>query len=153
MSERSVNKVILLGRLGRDAETKFSPAGLAVSKFSLATTTRVKGKDSGEWGEETEWHNIVLFRGEAVAPYLLKGKQVYVEGRLKTRSWEDKDTHVKKYMTEILCDELVLIGSGGGNTGEAAQAETPQPPRAAEPRRPAPPTQDDLGINDDDVPF
>jgi len=91
MASRSVNKVILVGHLGRDAETKFTPAGVAVTKFSVATNRRWKDQQSGEWKEETDWANIVLWRQENLANYLTKGKQVYVEGRLQTRSYDDKD--------------------------------------------------------------
>ena len=91
MASRSVNKVILVGHLGRDAETKFTPGGAAITRFSVATNRRWKDKDSGEWKEETDWSNVVLWRSENLANYLTKGKQSYVEGRLQTRSYEDKD--------------------------------------------------------------
>jgi hypothetical protein len=91
MATRSVNKVILVGNLGRDAETKFTPGGSSVTKFSVATARRWKDQQSGEWKEETNWSNVTLWRAENLAPYLTKGKQVYVEGRLQTRSYEDKD--------------------------------------------------------------
>jgi single-strand DNA-binding protein len=160
MASRSVNKVILLGHLGKDAETKFTPSGVARSTFTIATNRRWKDQQTGEWKEETDWHNVIMWRAENVSSYLLKGKQVYVEGRLQTRSWEDKDGQ-KKYMTEVVCEDLVLLGgrgeSGGGSGGgEYAQpvsmprpAQRPQP--AAQPQAPA----DDFnqGITDDDVPF
>ena len=91
MASRSVNKVILLGHLGRDAETKFTPGGAAVTKFSVATNRRWKDQQSGEWKEETDWTNIVLWRSENLTAYLTKGKQVYVEGRIQSRSYDDKD--------------------------------------------------------------
>jgi single-strand DNA-binding protein len=91
MASRSVNKVILVGHLGKDAETKFTPGGAAVTRFSVATNRRWKDKQSGEWKEETDWSNVVLWQSENLANYLTKGKQVYVEGRLQTRSYEDKD--------------------------------------------------------------
>ncbi len=161
MASRSVNKVILLGHLGKDAETKFTPSGVACTKFSLATSRRWKDQQSGEWKEETEWHNIVLWRSENVANYLQKGKQVYLEGRIQTRSWEDKDGQ-KKYMTEIVCEELILVSSGRG--GEAPETDRPvSMPRSAQSRPPsgssgstpvAPPPDDfNQGITDDDVPF
>ena len=91
MASRSVNKVILIGHLGRDAETAYTASQVPVTKFSVATSRRWKDQATGDWKEETDWSRVVLWRGEAVAPYLLKGKQVYVEGRLQTRSYDDKD--------------------------------------------------------------
>ena len=117
MASRSVNKVILLGHLGKDAETKFTPSGVAKTSFTVATNRRWKDQQSGEWKEVTDWHNVVLWRSENVANYLLKGKQVYVEGRLETRSWEDQQSGQKKYMTEVVADDVILLG-GGGRGGE-----------------------------------
>jgi single-strand DNA-binding protein len=118
----SVNKVILVGNLGRDAELKFTPSGFPISSFSLATTDRRKDKDNN-WQEKTEWHRIKLLgkQAESLQDYLKKGKQIYVEGRLETRSWDDKDGQ-KKYMTEILADRIQLLGGrgeggGGGRSG------------------------------------
>src|SRR5258708_31023332 len=91
MASRSVNKVILVGNLGKDAETKFTQGGTPVTKFTIATGRRWKDQQSGEWKEETDWHNVVLWRAENLANYLLKSKQVYIQGRLQTRSYEDKD--------------------------------------------------------------
>ena len=91
MASRSVNKVILIGHLGRDAETSYTPSQTALTKFSVATSRRWKDQQSGEWKEETDWTRVVLWRGENVAPYLVKGTQIYVEGRLQTRSYDDKD--------------------------------------------------------------
>ena len=91
MASRSVNKVILIGHLGRDAETAYTASQVAVTKFSVATNRRWKDQATGEWKEETDWSRVVLWRGENVAPYLTKGTQVYVEGRLQTRSYDDKD--------------------------------------------------------------
>src|ERR1700690_679445 len=108
MASRSVNKVTLIGHLGRDAETKFTPAGVAVTKFSIATSRRWKDQTSGEWKEETDWHNVVLWRAENLANYLLKGKQVYVEGRLQTRSYEDKDGK-KLWFTEVGAEDVILL--------------------------------------------
>src|SRR6478735_1966051 len=123
MASRSVNKVILVGHLGRDAETKFTPAGVAVTKFSVATSRRWKDQQSGEWKEETDWSRVVLWRGENVAPYLTKGKQVYVEGRLQTRSYDDKDGK-KVWATDVIADEVILLGgrgqAGGGGGGAGA---------------------------------
>jgi single-strand DNA-binding protein len=117
----SVNKVILVGNLGRDAELKFTPSGFPISSFSLATTDRRKDKDNN-WQEKTEWHRIKLLgkQAESLQDYLKKGKQIYVEGRLETRSWDDKDGQ-KKYMTEIIADRIQLLGGrgegGGGGRG------------------------------------
>src|SRR3954453_21536813 len=114
MASRSVNKVILIGHLGKDAETKFTPSGISISKFSLATNRRSKDQATGEWKDITDWHNIAMWRTENVANFLLKGKQIYLEGRLETRSWEQDGQ--KKYMTEVVCEAqtLVLLGGGGG---------------------------------------
>lgn len=163
MASRSVNKVILLGHLGRDAETKFTPSGVAVTNFSLATSRRWKDQQSGEWKEETEWHRIVLWRSENISNYLLKGKQVYVEGRLQTRSYEDKEGR-KVYTTEVVADDVILLSGNRGEAGgpefnQQAQpvsmprsARTPQPPApASQPSAPDPGFNQQLG--DDDVPF
>jgi single-strand DNA-binding protein len=110
----SVNKVILVGNLGRDAETKFTGSGFAVSRFSLATTDRRKDSKTGEWQDRTEWHRVVLLgkQAESLQDYLKKGKQIYVEGRLETRSWDDKEGQ-KRYTTEIIADRIQLLGSAG----------------------------------------
>jgi single-strand DNA-binding protein len=161
MASRSVNKVILLGHLGKDAETRYTAGGAAVSNFTLATNRRWKDQQSGEWKEETDWHNIVLWRSENVQNYLQKGKQVYIEGRLQTRSWEDKEGN-KRYTTEVVADNLILLsGSGGEGFGGGRSEFSQQPvsmPRSAQ-RQPQPqqaPPPDDFGgpgISDDDVPF
>jgi single-strand DNA-binding protein len=165
MASRSVNKVILVGHLGRDAETKFTPGGAAVTRFSVATNRRWKDKDSGEWKEETDWSNVVLWRSENLANYLTKGKQIYVEGRLQTRSYEDKDGK-KVYATEVVADDVILLGgqgAGGGQSGgrsggdEYSQQPVSQPrsspPRAAAHSQQAPDENFGQGITDDDVPF
>jgi single-strand DNA-binding protein len=162
MASRSVNKVILVGHLGKDAETKFTPSGVACTKFSIATNRRWKDQQSGEWKEETDWANVVLWRQENVGNYLTKGKQVYVEGRLQTRSWDDKDGK-KQYMTEVVADEVILLGgrgdSGGGSAAGGDSNQQPvSMPRSAAPQKPkpAPAAEDtsfDQGITDDDVPF
>src|ERR1700676_726447 len=115
MASRSVNKVILIGRLGRDAETAFTAAQVGVVKFSVATSMRWKDQQTGDWKEETNWSNVVFWRGENVAPYLLKGTQVYVEGRLQTRSYDDKDGK-KVWATDVVADEVILLGGRGSNT-------------------------------------
>lgn len=123
MASRSVNKVILIGNLGRDAETKFTPAGVAVTKFSVATSRRWKDQQTGDWKEETDWTNVVLWRQENLGQYLTKGKQVYVEGRIQTRSYEDKDGQ-KKYSTEVVADDVMLLGrAGGGGEGGASMPD------------------------------
>jgi len=160
MASRSVNKVILLGHLGKDAETKFTPSGVARSNFTLATNRRWKDQQSGEWKEETDWHNVVLWRSENLANYLLKGKQVYVEGRLQTRSWEDKDGQ-KRFTTEVVADDVLLLGGrgeGAPSSGDFDRADRPvSMPRSAQPRpqpaQSAPPDDFNQGVSDDDVPF
>ena len=147
MASRSVNKVTLIGHLGRDAETAYTASQTAVTKFSVATNRRWKDQQSGEWKEETNWTNVVLWRGENVAPYLTKGKQIYVEGRLQTRQWDDKDGN-KRYTTEIRGDRIVLLGGGGGrgapmDRGGEAGATTAHA-AAPEPSEP---------LTDDDIPF
>lgn len=159
---KSVNKVTLLGHLGKDAETKFTPSGISLSKFSLATNRRTKDAQSGEWKDITDWHNIVAWKTENVANYLLKGKQIFLEGRIETRSYEDKEGQ-KRYITEIVCEgiNIILLGGGGG------RGDVPDPPgdyerpvsmpRSAQQRsQPAvsgPPEEFSQGITDDDVPF
>ena len=151
MASRSVNKVILVGHLGRDAETQFTPAGVAVTKFSVATNRRWKDQQTGEWKEETDWSNVVLWRQENLANYLTKGKQVYVEGRLQTRSYDDKDGK-KQYRTEVVADDVILLGGRGGGDGMPDSAQTVSMPRSAP--KPQPVAEpEDQGITDDDVPF
>lgn len=123
---RSVNKAILLGHLGKDAETTYTPSGVAVSKFSIATSRRWKDKNSGEWKEETDWHNIVIWRQEKLAPYLTKGTLVYIEGRIQTRTWDDKDGN-KHYITEVVADQVILLGSKGGQTSAIAGSDAQHP--------------------------
>jgi single-strand DNA-binding protein len=159
MASRSVNKVLLIGNLGRDAETKFTPSGVSVTRFSVATTRSFKDQQTNEWKEETNWTNVVLWRQENVANYLTKGKQVYVEGRLQTRSYDDKDGK-KVYATEVVAEEIILLGGRGESAGfEGSQAGA----RSAAPNRGrgagtggAGGPDDDMGgmqITDDDVPF
>jgi len=158
MASRSINKVILLGHLGKDAETKFTPSGVARSTFTVATNRRWKDQQSGEWKEETEWHNVVLWRSENLANYLTKGKQVYVEGRLQTRNYEQDGQ--KKFFTEIVCDDVILLGGRGDSAGgpsEFSQQPTSMPRSAPRSQRaPTPQASNDdfsQGITDDDVPF
>ena len=162
MAYRSVNKVILIGRLGKDAESKFTPSGTSVSTFSIATSWRQKDQQTGEWKDHTDWHNIVFWRAENVAPYLVKGTQVYIEGRLQTRNYENKEGR-KVYVTEVVAEELILLGGrqgGADASGEYSQQPVSMPRSAQRPATAAPstpaPAEDpgfDQGITDDDVPF
>jgi single-strand DNA-binding protein len=116
----SVNKVILVGNLGRDAELRYTPGGAAVATLNMATT-EVWNDKAGQKQEKTEWHRVVLWgkTAESLAEYLTKGKQIYVEGRLQTRQWDDKDGN-KRYTTEIRSDRVVLLSGGGGGRGAGA---------------------------------
>ena len=155
MASRSVNKVILVGHLGRDAETSFTASQISVTKFSVATSRRWKDQQSGEWKEETDWSRVVLWRAENLAQYLTKGKQVYVEGRLRNYSYEDKDGK-KVYATEVVADDVLLLGGRGEGGGSGAPDEFSQEPRmTSQPRRQAAPAAAPMneGISDDDVPF
>ena len=140
----SVNKVILIGNLGKDPEVRYAPSGSAICNITLATSRNWKDKTSGERQEETEWHRVVFFdrMAEVAGEYLKKGKSVYIEGRLKTRKWTDKEG-VDKYTTEIMADRMEMLGSreaggGGGGGGDEAYSEQ-SAPRAEAPRRSAPP--------------
>ncbi|EFV82163.1 single-stranded DNA-binding protein, partial [Achromobacter xylosoxidans C54] len=118
----SVNKVILVGNLGRDPEVRYSPDGAAICNMSIATTSTWKDKASGERREETEWHRVVMYNrlAEIAGEYLKKGRSVYIEGRLKTRKWQDKDTGADRYSTEIVADQMQMLGGredGGGGGG------------------------------------
>lgn len=120
MAGKSVNKVILIGNLGKDPEVKYTPQGTAVAKITLATNERFKDKD-GQWQDRTEWHNVVLWQrlAEIAGEYLKKGGKVYIEGKLQTRSWEDKQTNQKRYMTEVVANDLVLLGGRGEGSGDS----------------------------------
>ncbi|MGH9671465.1 MAG: single-stranded DNA-binding protein [Terriglobales bacterium] len=151
---KSVNKVILIGNLGKDPEVKYTPSGTAVAKFSLATNERYKDK-AGEWQDRTEWHNIVAWQrlAEIAGEYLKKGRSVYIEGRIQTRSWEDKTSGQKKYMTEIVANDLVLLGGrgeGGEGSGGRGRAAAPA---AEEPHAPAESPAQSAEITDEDIPF
>jgi single-strand DNA-binding protein len=159
MASRSVNKVILIGHLGRDAETAYTASQTALTKFSVATNRRWKDQQTGEWKEETNWTNVVMWRGENVAPYLTKGKQIFVEGRLQTRSYDDKDGK-KVWTTEVVAEDVILLGGrgeggGGGEMGGGAPEEYSQErPMRSQPRsRPVTAAPAPEGITDDDVPF
>src|SRR5437660_11860418 len=120
---KSVNKVILIGNLGKDPEVQSTQSGLPVARLTLATNERFKDK-RGEWQDGTEWHNVVLWQrlAEIAGEYLKKGSKVYVEGRLQTRSWDDKNTNQKKYMTEVVVSDLVLLGGRGEGAAQEAGA-------------------------------
>src|ERR1035437_2239487 len=126
----SVNKVILIGNLGKDPDVRYMPSGEAVTNITLATTDTWKDKNSGEKKEATEWHRVVFFRklAEIAGQYLKKGSQIYVEGSLKTRKWQDKDGQ-ERYTTESVADEMKMLGSrqGGGDAGDS-QRERYSPP-------------------------
>ena len=155
MAGKSVNKVILIGNLGKDPEVKYTPQGTAVAKFSLATNERFKDKD-GQWQDRTEWHNITAWArtAEIAGEYLKKGGKVYIEGRLHNHSWDDKETGQKKYMTEIIVNDLVLLSgrgeSGGESTRAAAAGGNNFDQRAAEPE---PAAAAASPISDEDIPF
>lgn len=149
----SVNKVILIGNLGRDPEVRYMPSGDAVANITLATTEVWKDKN-GEKQEQTEWHRVAMFgkTAEIAGEYLKKGSQVYIEGRLQTRKWTDKDGQ-ERYTTEIRADRMQMLGSRSGGSERMAAADD-EAPRAAAPRKPAPQGKgggfDDL---EDDIPF
>jgi single-strand DNA-binding protein len=172
----SINKVILIGNLGRDPEVRYMPSGAAMCNVSIATTRNWKSKDSGERQEETEWHRVVFFDrlAEIAGEYLRKGRSVYVEGRLRTRKWQGQDGK-DNYTTEIVAEQMQLLGGreGGGMGGGSGGAgmgggddmggydqpteprRAPPAPRAAAPRAPAPAPKSATGFDDmdDDIPF
>lgn len=150
MASRSVNKVILLGNLGRDAETKFTPSGVSVTRFSVGTNRSWKDQQTGEWKEEANWTNVVLWRQENLANYLTKGQRVYVEGRLRNYSYDDKEGK-KVYATEVVADEVILAGGRGEGAPPPATA-TPARSRTPAVHAPEEPFTD-MNVTDDDVPF
>jgi single-strand DNA-binding protein len=157
---KSVNKVILIGNLGKDPEVKYTPQGKPVAQFSLATNERTKDKD-GQWQDRTEWHNIVLWErlAEIAGEYLKKGSKVYIEGRIRTETWDDKQTGQKRYTTKIVGHDLVLLSGreGGGEfagstRGVAASGGNNFDQRAPEPEHAAVPASASP-ITDEDIPF
>jgi single-strand DNA-binding protein len=162
----SVNKVILVGNLGRDPEVRYSPDGAAVCNVSIATTSNWKDKTTGERREETEWHRVVFYNrlAEIAGEYLKKGRPLYVEGRLKTRKWQNKEG-VDQYTTEIVADQMQMLGGrdggeggmGGGMGGGESQGapRAAAPARAPQAQRPAAPAAGgaNLADMDDDIPF
>jgi single-strand DNA-binding protein len=147
----SVNKVIILGNLGRDPEVRFSADGAAVCNIAIATSSSWKDKNSGEKREETEWHRVVFYGrlAEIAGEYLKKGKPVYVEGRLKTRKWQNKEG-VDQYTTEVIADSMQLLG--GREEGSQAPAPQQRQAPAAQPQAQRQPAAN-LADMDDDIPF
>jgi single-strand DNA-binding protein len=150
---RSVNKAILVGNVGKDPEVKLLPSGSAVANFTLATSERFKDK-TGEFQERTEWHNLVAYQrlAEIVRDYVKKGSKLYVEGRIQTRSWDDQTSGQKRYRTEIVVSDLVLLSgrgegeSGGGYSRSSSSYDQRQPAAADE-------LVQSTEITDDDIPF
>lgn len=160
---RGINKVILVGNLGADPDTRYMPSGKAVTNIRIATSESWKDKQTGDQQERTEWHSIVLYDklGEIAAEYLRKGSQVFIEGALRTRKWQDKEGK-DRYTTEIIARDMQMLGgrggagggSGGGGGGGFGGDEQPRRSRpAAQEDRSSPPPADDGGGFDDDIPF
>ena len=151
---KGVNKVFLLGNVGKDPEFRTTPGGMNVASFSLTTADRAKDTE-GNWTDRTEWHNLVAFQrtAEIVRDYVKKGSQIFVEGKIQTRSWEDKETKVKKYRTEILVNELSLLGGRGGEGGSSSGGGYSRSSSSS--NSAAAPANDyaDQQITDDDIPF
>ena len=151
---RGINKVILVGNLGKDPEVRYMPSGGAVANVTLATSDQWKDKQTGEQRERTEWHNVVFFQrlAEIVGEYLKKGSQVYVEGSLRTRKWQDKSGN-DRYTTEIVASEMQMLGGrGGGGGGSSASYNSSKAPAAAESQGGGSGGGYDEGF-DDDIPF
>ncbi len=156
----AVNKVILVGNLGADPETRYMPNGDAVTNIRLATTESWKDKNTGEKREMTEWHRVVFYRklAEIVSQYLKKGSAVYIEGRIRTRKWQDKEGQ-ERYTTEIEASEMQMLGgrqsmpSATGGEVEFGGSMPSQPAPASHGSRPAPAKKDPFGDMDDDIPF
>lgn len=136
-----INKVILVGRLGRDPEVRYTPSGAAVANFAIATSEQWKDRETGERQERTEWHKIVAWRrlGEICGEYLHKGSQVYIEGRLQTKSWEDRDGN-KRYTTEVVAQNMQMLDAL--NKEGKAESSAEQFPE-----------EEPIGVPDDDIPF
>lgn len=147
----SVNKVILVGNLGRDPEVRYSPDGAAICNVSLATTSQWKDKASGERREETEWHRVVFYNrlAEIAGEYLRKGRSIYVEGRIKTRKWTDKETGQDRYSTEIIADQMQMLGGRDDDGGQREAPQRSQPVRQERPAQNLAHMPDDL----DEIPF
>ena len=149
---KGVNKVFLLGNVGKDPEIRSTPSGTTVATFSLATADRRKDAQ-GNWADSTEWHNLVAFQrtAEIVRDYVKKGTQIFVEGKIQTRSWDDKESGQKKYRTEILVNELSLLGKPGG--GEGGGGGYSRSSSSSSSSQSSAPDYADQGITDDDIPF
>lgn len=149
---KGVNKVFLLGNVGKDPEIRATQGGMTIASFTLATADRQKDAQ-GNWADKTEWHNLVAFSrtAEIVRDYVKKGTQLFIEGKIQTRSWDDKESGQKRYKTEILVNELSLLGGGPGRNAEGGGGYT----RSSSSSGPAPSAPDyaDQGITDDDIPF
>ncbi|OAE52847.1 single-stranded DNA-binding protein [Achromobacter insolitus] len=167
----SVNKVILVGNLGRDPDVRYSPDGGAICNMSVATTSSWKDKASGEKREETEWHRVVFYGrlAEIAGEYLKKGRPVYLEGRLKTRKWQDKDTGADRYSTEVIADQMQMLGGRDEGSGVGGGYDDTPRPQSAPAQRQAPQGNEyanqrggsapqstppaNLADMDDDIPF
>ena len=160
---KGVNKVFLLGNVGKDPEIRTTAGGMTVASFSLATAERAKDQQ-GNWADKTEWHNLVCFQrtAEVVRDYVKKGSQIFVEGKIQTRSWDDKESGQKKYKTEILVNELSLLGgrgaeggSGGGSYERSSSSSGSYAGSRSSSSAPSAPSNDyaDQGITDEDIPF
>ena len=156
---RGINKVILIGNLGADPETRAMPSGSTVANLRIATSESWRDKQTGEQQERTEWHRVALFGrlGEVAAEYLRKGSQVYIEGSLRTRKWQDKQGN-ERYTTEIIGNELQMLGGRGGGGGAAAGGAGAKSPEAGAASAPAFPEESAGGAPkgedfDDDIPF
>ena len=151
MARGSVNKVILIGNLGRDPEVRYTANGLAVANITIATSEVWKDKQSGENQERTEWHRVVLYQrlAEIVGEYLRKGSKVYIEGRLQTRKWQDKTTGQDRYTTEIIADSLQMLDGKGNNASESSSFEKSVPASTHSEGTAAPA----LETFDDEIPF
>jgi single-strand DNA-binding protein len=155
----SVNKVILIGNLGRDPEVRYTTSGAAICNVTIATSRNWKDKTSGERQEETEWHRVVMYDrlAEIAGEYLKKGKSVYIEGRLKTRKWTDKE-NVERYTTEIVAQEMTMLGGregagGGDDMSGGAPAQRSAPAARPAPSKPAAKSSTGFDHMDDDIPF
>jgi single-strand DNA-binding protein len=157
---RGINKVILVGNLGADPDTRYMPSGKAVTNIRIATSESWKDKQTGDQQERTEWHAVTLYDklGEIAAEYLRKGSQVYIEGSLRTRKWQDKEGK-DRYTTEIIAQNMQMLGGrgggagGGGGGGGGDEQPRRSSSRPAQEERSAPPPADDGGNFDDDIPF
>jgi len=154
---KGVNKVFLLGNVGKDPEIRTTAGGMTVASFSLATADRAKDAQ-GNWADKTEWHNLVCFQrtAEIVRDYVKKGSQIFVEGKIQTRSWDDKTSGEKKYKTEILVNELSLLGGRGeGGSGGGERSSGSSSSYAGSRASASAPSNDyaDQGITDEDIPF